>query len=45
MIVIIISGLIATFGYEIIPFKAYIIVAAVSGLTVAMILTKSKSVN
>ena len=45
VIVIIISGLIATFGYEIIPFKAYVIVAAVSGLTVAMILTKSKSVN
>ena len=42
VIVIIISGLIATFGYEIIPFKAYVIVAAVSGLTVAMILTKSK---
>ena len=39
---IIISGLIATFGYEIIPFKAYVIVAAVIGLLLAMILTKFK---
>ena len=42
VIVIIISGLIATFGYEIIPFKAYVIVAAVIGLLLAMILTKFK---
>ena len=42
VIVIIISGLIAIVGYEIIPFKAYVIVAAVSGLFVAMILTKFK---
>ena len=45
IIVIIISGSIATFGYEIIPFKAYVIVAALSGLIVAMILTKSKKSN
>ena len=45
IIVIIISGSIATFGYEIIPFKAYVIVAALSGLIVAMILTKSKRSN
>ena len=45
IIVIIISGSIATFGYEIIPFKAYVIVAATSGLIVAMILTKSKGSN
>ena len=42
VIVIIISGLVATFGYEIIPFKAYVIVAAVIGLLTAMILTKVK---
>jgi|TARA_B100001094_G_scaffold329089_1_gene391069 4-azaleucine resistance transporter AzlC len=42
VIVIIISGLVATFGYEIIPFKAYVIVAAVIGLLTAMILTKFK---
>ena len=45
VIVIIISGSIATFGYEIIPFKAYVIVAAISGLIVAMILTKLKRVK
>ena len=45
VIVIIISGLIATVGYEIIPFKAYVIVAAVSGLVVAMILTKFKGLK
>jgi len=37
--------LIATIGYEAIPFKAYVIVAAVSGLIVAMILTKFKGSN
>tara|TARA_S200000501_G_scaffold307985_1_gene297380 strand:+ start:116 stop:814 length:699 start_codon:yes stop_codon:yes gene_type:complete len=42
VIVIIISGLVATFGYEVIPFKAYVIVAAVIGLVTAMILTKVK---
>jgi len=45
IIVITISGLIATFGYEIIPFKAYVIVAAMSGLIAAMILTKFKGSN
>ena len=45
VIVIIISGLIATFGYEIIPFKAYVIVAATSGLIAAMILTKFNRFN
>jgi len=45
VIVIIISGLIATFGYEIIPFKAYVIVAAVCGLVFATILTKFKGSN
>jgi predicted branched-subunit amino acid permease len=45
VIVIIISGLIATIGYEIIPFKAYVIVAAFSGLLAAMILTKFKGSN
>ena len=45
VIVIIISGLIATFGYEIIPFKAYLIVAAICGLIVATILTNFKGSN
>ena len=45
IIVIIISGLIATLGYEIIPFKAYVIVAAISGLIIATILTKFKGSN
>jgi predicted branched-subunit amino acid permease len=45
VIVIIISGLIATLGYEIIPFKAYVIVAAISGLIIATILTKFKGSN
>ena len=40
VIVIIVSGLIATLGYNYIPFKAYVIVAALTGLLVAMILTK-----
>ena len=40
IIVIIISGTIATFGYQAIPFKAYVIVAATAGLIVAFILTK-----
>ena len=42
VIVIIISGLIATFGYNFIPFKAYVVVSAVIGLLVAYILTKYK---
>ena len=40
VLVIIVSGLIATLGYNYIPFKAYVIVAALTGLLVAMILTK-----
>ena len=40
VIIIIISGCISTFGYHTIPFKAYVIVAAVSSLLVAYILTK-----
>ena len=40
VIVILVSGIIATLGYQIIPFKAYIIVASLSGLIVAFILTK-----
>ena len=45
VIVIIISGSVATLGYQIIPFKSYVIVAAVSGLLVAFILTKFKKKN
>ena len=40
VIIIIVSGLVATLGYEIIPFKAYVIVAATVGLIAAMVLTK-----
>jgi predicted branched-subunit amino acid permease len=40
VIVIIISGLVATIGYNFIPFKAYVIVAALTGLFSAIILTK-----
>lgn len=40
VIVIITSGLVETFGYELIPFKAYIIVAAICALLVASILVK-----
>ena len=39
VVVIVISGLIATLGYNFIPYKAYVIVAALVGLLVAMILT------
>ena len=39
VIVIIISGLVATFGYNLIPYKAYVIVAGLTGLCVAWILT------
>ena len=45
IIVIIVSGLIATLGYQIVPFKAYVIVAAASGLCMAMILTKTKKLK
>ena len=40
VIVIISSGLVATLGYNYIPYKAYVIVAALVGLLVAMILIK-----
>ena len=40
--VIIVSGAVATFGYNYIPFKAYVIFAALSGLFTAIILTKKK---
>ena len=39
IIVMLISGLVATIGYNIIPFKAYIIVAALSALIIATLLT------
>ena len=45
MIVIIISGLVATLGYNYIPFKAYVIVAAFAGLFTAMILTRTVKKN
>ena len=41
VIVMIISGLVATLGYDYIPYKAYVIVAALAGLLTAMILTKT----
>ena len=40
VIVIIISGLVALFGYNYVPYKAYIIVAGLTGIIAAMILTK-----
>ena len=40
VIVIIISGTVATLGYNYVPFKAYVIVAALAGLLTAIILTK-----
>ena len=40
LIIIIISGSIATLGYQYIPFKAYVIVSAAASLFVAFILTK-----
>ncbi len=42
VIVIIVSGLVATIGFNYIPYKAYVIVAALAGLFTAMILTKMK---
>ena len=39
IIVMIVSGVVATIGFNSIPFKAYIIVAALSALTVATLLT------
>ena len=40
VIVIIVSGLVATIGYNYIPFKAYVIVAALAGLFTSIVLTK-----
>ena len=40
VIVIIISGLVATLGYNYIPYKAYVIVASLIGLLTALILTR-----
>ena len=40
LIVIIVSGLVATLGFNYIPYKAYVIVAAFFGLVVAFILTQ-----
>ena len=40
VIVIMISGLVATLGYNYIPYKAYVIVAALIGLLIALILTR-----
>jgi len=42
VIVILTSGLVALFGYNYIPYKAYVIVAALAGLFKAFILTKEK---
>ena len=39
VIVMLVSGIVATIGYNIIPFQAYIIVAALSALLVATLLT------
>ncbi len=43
VIVIIVSGLVALFGFNYIPYKAYVIVAALAGLLTALILTKLKN--
>ena len=40
VIVILVSGLVATLGFNYIPYKAYVIVAALTGLFAAMVLTK-----
>ena len=42
IIVIIISGLVATFGFNYIPYKAYVIVAGVTALIAAAVLTNFK---
>ena len=41
LVVIIVSGSVATLGYNFIPFKAYVIFAALAGLLTAMVLTKT----
>ena len=45
LFVIIVSGIVATLGYNVIPFKAYVIVAALIGLLSAIILTKMTKTN
>ena len=45
IIIILVSGSIATLGYEIIPFKAYVIVSAFVSLLIAFVLTKFKKNN
>ena len=45
IIVIIVSGIVATLGYSVIPFKAYVIVAALTGLLSAVTLTKMIKLN
>ena len=45
LIVIIVSGLVATLGFNYIPYKAYVIVAAIAGLLTAMILIKVSKEN
>tara|TARA_B100000963_G_scaffold316608_1_gene296545 strand:- start:5637 stop:6332 length:696 start_codon:yes stop_codon:yes gene_type:complete len=45
VVVIIVSGFVATLGYNLIPFKAYVIVAALIGLLSAIILTKIIKIN
>ena len=45
VIVIVVSGSIAPLGYQIIPFKAYVIVAASISLLAAFFLTKYKQKN
>ena len=42
---IVVSGLVATLGYNYIPFKAYAIVAGLTGLLAAMILTRTVKKN
>ena len=39
IIVMLVSGIVATIGYNTVPFKAYIIIAALSALMVATLLT------
>ena len=45
VIVIIISGLVATFGFNYVPYKAYVIVAGIIALLTAAILTKLVKTN
>ena len=45
VIVIIISGLVATFGFNYVPYKAYVIFAGVTALVTAAILTKLFKTN